>query len=637
MQQALRFIAVFLLIWSALACNESHPLKLMTSSTAAPTTAPAVAITPHKDAQFHIDMKKSVGYLASDELEGRLIGTPGIQNAAEYIADNFSQLGLQTLPGLKSYFQPFSMVTRVDPDPARTALLLDDRPLKLGDDFLPLRVSAEGEVHGPVVFVGYGITDPKKNYDDYADIDVKGKIVLLMRYEPQDKTGKSQFADKADDWSADATIPQKVRVATEHGATGVVLVNTPLHHTDEGLIPFFRRYPFGAKIGVSQVTVEAADELLKRAGSPDLKTLETHIDDSLKPQSVAIGNASIKMTFAQKKTEASVENVVGMLPGKGPHADEYVVIGSHYDHLGHGGPGSLAPWSHGIHHGADDNASGTTAMMALADRFAHLGPQARSIVFIAFTGEEEGLIGSQYFVGHSPIQLDKVVAMLNLDMVGRVSGEKLLIGGKGTAANFPDLVRKADEGLPLKLDEFGKGGIGPSDHTSFALKKIPVLFFFSGLHLDYHRPTDTADKINYAGMAEVVQLGEKLVGELTTMPRQTYNGSFDASGLLQMNGPTSGPSSHGSRASLGAIPDYSQGEDAKGGMRIGGIMPGSPAEKAGLRQGDLVTDFGGTKIDNMIDYTNALGKARPGESLKLKLLRDGKPLEIEATPAARKD
>jgi hypothetical protein len=278
-------------------------------------------------------------------------------------------------------------------------------------------------------------------------------------------------------------------------------------------------------------------------------------------------------------------------------------------------------------------------MMELADRFTHLGPQPRSIIFIAFTAEEEGLIGSQYFVSHPPVLLKDIVAMLNLDMVGRMQKEKLLIGGEGTADDFPKLVEQADKGLPLVLGEFGKGGIGPSDHTSFALKKIPVLFFFTGLHLDYHRPTDTADKINYKGMEEVVDLGQRVVHAMTTMPREKYVGKYDASGLLAMAGPSSQPSQNpsGSRASMGAIPDYSQGEDAKGGMRIGGITPGSPAEKAGLQQGDLITEFNGTKIDNMMDYTVALGQAKPGQAVAVKILREGKPLEVKATLAVRKD
>jgi hypothetical protein len=618
-------------MWGALAAT----LVFSAAIRAEPPTAPQL------DPSFHVDARDSIGFLASDALEGRMIGTPGIDRAADYIATAFSKLGLQPLPGLDGYFQRFELVTKTDPDPEKTSLKLAGNSLKLEKDYLPLRMSAQEHAEGSVVFVGYGINDPQHNYNDYDGIDVKGKVVLVMRFEPIDDKGKSRFTTDKDDWSVNATIAQKVRVAVDHGAAGMILVNPPLHHDDEGLIPFTRRDALSSKIPLIQVTTERAEELLKKGAAADLKTLQNEIDQNQKPHSVDLNHASAEMSFAIKQTKSKVENVAAMLPGKGDHADEYVIIGAHYDHLGHGGPGSLAPWSHGIHHGADDNASGTTAMMELADRFAHLGPQPRTLVFIAFTGEEEGLLGSQHFVSHSPIPLDKVVAMLNLDMVGRVSGEKLLIGGKGTAPNFEKLIADADEGLPLKLGEFGKGGIGPSDHTSFALKKIPVLFFFSGLHMDYHRPTDTADKINYEGMKEVADLGERVVKALAVMPREKYNGSYDASGLAQMAlGPTSGPAERqpsGPRPSLGAIPDYAQGEDAKGGMKIGGIMPGSPADKAGLRQGDTVTKFNNDNIDNMMDYTNALAKTKPGQTAKLTIVRDGKAMEIEATLAVRKD
>lgn len=618
-----------LLIWSLLttaaACNAARPQHLS-----------AGADAPHADPAFHVDMKKSVEYLASDQLEGRMVGTPGLELAADYIAGNFKNLGLQTLPGLEGYFQPFKMVTRTDPDPEKSAVVIGDQALKLGKDFIPLRASAEARVEASAVFAGYGVTDRARHYDDYANIDVKGKIVLVMRFEPQDRQGKSKLA--GDDWSVDATIEQKVRNAIEHKAAGILLVNAPLHHDDEGLIPFSRRDVLASSVPLIQITSSAADELLQHAGRPDLKTLEFQIDEAPQPASLELKNVSVRMSVGIRRTEKQVKNVVGLLPGKGEHADEYVVIGAHYDHLGLGGANSLTPWIHGIHHGADDNASGTSAMMELADRFAHLGPQPRSLIFIAFTGEEEGLFGSSYFVGHSPVPLDKIVAMVNLDMVGRIRNDQLLIGGEGTAADFPKFVEAADKGLPLRLGEFGKGGIGPSDHTSFALKKIPVLFFFSGMHLDYHRPTDTSDKINYQGMEEVVDFGQRLVQLMATMPREKYNGSFDARGLAQMAGPTTARANPvGSRASMGAIPDYAQGEDAKGGMRIGGIVPQSPADKAGLKQGDVVTEFNGVKIDNMMDYTVALGRAKPGQVVSVKALREGKPLEVKATLVVRSE
>ena len=610
------------------------PASWLLSAAVAPSTAPAVATRPQVNPAFHIDLRQSVEYLASDDLDGRMIGTPGIEKAAGYIADNFLKLGLKPLPGLNGYFQPFRTTTRVEPDRGKSSLSLGGSTLKLGDEFLPLRASAEKTVSGPVQFAGYGIDDPSRNDDDYAGIDPHGKIVLIMRFEPHTPQGKSVFAGGGDEWSKNATIPRKIEAAVAHGAAGIILVNPATFHDDDGLIPFDRRLGFNAPVPVAQISVSAADAVLKLAGAPDLRSLQTKVDQTRKSVSFSLTNISARLSVAFKRTEKQIENVAAMLPGEGPAADQYVVIGAHYDHLGHGGPGSLAPWSHGIHHGADDNASGTAAMMAIADRFVHLGPQPRTLIFIAFTGEEEGLLGSEYFVSHSPVRLDQIVSMLNLDMVGRVRNDQLLIGGEGTAADFPKLIEKADEGLPFKLGEFGRGGIGPSDHTSFALHKIPVLFFFSGLHMDYHRPTDTADKINYAGMKDVVSLGVKVVQAMTTMPRPKYNASYDASGMAQMTGPGS---SHGSHASLGAIPDYSQGEDATGGMRIGGIMPGSPSDKAGLRQGDIVARFGDTPINNMIDYTNALGKAKPGQPIKLKIIREGKPLEVEATPVAKKD
>lgn len=615
-----------------LACGMA---RVQAATNLQPSTVPASAV-PRPDPTFHVDMRAAVIYLASDELEGRKVGTPGLQKAADFIADDFGKLGLKMLPGLGNYFQPFSMITRVDPDPAKTSVLVNGRQLELDHDYVPLRASAESAIEAPVAFAGYGISDAAKHYDDYASLDAKGKIVLVMRFEPQDKDGKSRFAGKDDQWSTDATIPQKVQAAVDHGAVGVILVNPAMHHDDEGLISFRSAFPFGSKLPLMQVTNAVAESMLKDAHQADLKTLESRIDSDLKPESTQLNDVSAKLAFGIHRTEAQVENVAALLPGQGPHANEYVVIGAHYDHLGHGGPGSMAPWSHGIHHGADDNASGTAAMLELADRFAHLGPQARSIVFIAFTGEEEGLIGSSYFVSHPPVPLSNVVAMLNLDMVGRMSGEKLLLGGEGTAPAFPTLLEKADEGLPLKLGQFEKGGFGPSDHMSFARKKIPVLFFFSGLHVDYHRPTDTSDKINYKGMDEVVEFGAKLVEELTTMSRQLYDGRYDSQSMLHMAGIGSSGSTHGGSASFGTIPDYSQPDDSKDGMRVGGVVPGSPADKLGLHEGDMMVEFNGTPIGNKMDYTMALGKAKPGQTVRVKAMRAGKSIEVEATLAARK-
>jgi Zn-dependent M28 family amino/carboxypeptidase len=608
-----------------LACNATHAESTQYPF---PTTAPSA---PRPDPNFHVDPKTTIEYLASDELEGRLIGTPGLQRAADMIASDFSKLGLQTVPGLRGYFQPFEMTTSVDPDAPKTPLAAGEKTFSLQKDFMPLRFSAEKQGSGGVVFAGYGEANMENNYIDYEGIDVKGKIVLVMRFDPQDpNTGKSRFANKDQEYSSHAALQDKVNTAVHLGAAGVIFVNPPINHANEGMLPFGRAAGSSAPIPVVQVSTQTADEILKLGGAPDLKTLESQIDQSGKPDPIELKNVTVKMSVAFQRTQKSVQNVAAMLAGKGPHADEYVVVGAHYDHLGHGGPNSLAPWSHAIHHGADDNGSGTTAMLAIADKFAHAGPQARSVIFIAFTGEEEGLIGSEYFVNHPPVPLEKVAAMLNLDMVGRISSDKLLIGGMGTAADFPDLLKKADETVGLKLGEFGKGGVGPSDHMSFAMKKIPVLFFYDQMMIDYHRPSDTADKINFKGLEEVADLGYRVATAMATMPRQPYNSSYDAQGLSQMS------VGYGSKAALGVVPDYSQGEEGTGGVKISGTVAGSAAEKAGLKANDVIFQFGDKKLENLIDLTNALGAAKPGQKIKLGVMRDGKRVEMEATLTERK-
>ncbi len=604
---------------------------------AIPTTQQA---QPSPEPGFHVDMKSAVEYFASDELEGRGVGSEGLVKAGDYVAHAFSALGLRTLPGLDGYFQPFTMVTATSPDP-KTTLSMGDKKYDLEKDYAVASFSGEGAIEGPVVFVGYGISSKEHAYDDYAGFDLKGKIALAMRFEPHNEKGTSRFAK--DDWSADATLAAQSegrRRSWRHCAGACESSDfSPRRHSPS----FFRRSGGGrASIPVIQVKQPVADSWLKSGSAPDLKTLQEVIDKAAKPGSVALPNVTVKGFIAIQRTEKTVRNVLGLLPGKGPHADEIVVIGAHYDHLGHGGPGSLAPGSHAIFHGADDNASGTATVLKLADYFVHQGPQARTLLFATWTAEEEGLIGSQHFVEHPPIPLDRIVADLNLDMVGRIRANVVYIGGAGTAPAFDKMLDEADKGFvdpqgkaepPFELKSFGRGGYGPSDHMSFALHKIPVLFFFSGMHADYHRPTDTSDKINYAGMEEVAQFGEKLVTELIDMPRQTYvevNDSGNA--MAHMTG-------GGTRVTLGVVPDYSEGTEQTQtrGVRITGTVPGSPAAAAGLKEGDIIMQFGADKIDSLYDLSDVLGKSKPGDKIKLGVMRAGKRVELEATLSAKSE
>jgi hypothetical protein len=598
-------------------------------------TLPAFAAPATRAARIP-DAKTTLYYLASDELEGRGIGTRGLDKAADYLAKQFGQIGLKpaAAPGMQGYFQPFEMTTASEVAPG-TKLSSGDRIFTVKQDFIPLSFSAEKDFAGDVVFAGYGISSDKYKYDDYAGLDVKGKVVLIMRFEPRNEKGTSAFT--GDDWSTEAHLTTKAKVAHEHGAAGILLVTPPDsgNSAAEGLMPFAGG-PGGvgggaAKIPGVQIKQSVADELLKRGGGPDLKTLAGKIDSTASPASFALAGVSVKGNIDIDHKRAPVKNVVGMLSGSGSRANEYIVIGAHYDHLGYGGMGSLAPTTRAIHNGADDNASGTTALLQIAERLADGPPPPRSIIFVAFTGEEEGIIGSDYFVDHPPVPLSDIVAMLNLDMVGRLKDEVLYVGGTGTAKNFDEIIKQADEHSKLSWKDTGKGGLGPSDHMAFGLKKIPVLFFFTGLHPDYHRPTDDADKVNYKGLDEVIDFVTDVAQRVAAMPRQQYVAAFDSQSM-KMGTPSA------SRVSLGVIPDYSTmgNGGGGGGVKISGTSPGSPAAKAGLKEGDIIIQFGDAKLDSLYDLSDSLGKAKPGDKVHLKIKRGPETVETDATLVERK-
>ena len=259
-------------------------------------------------------------------------------------------------------------------------------------------------------------------------------------------------------------------------------------------------------------------------------------------------------------------------------------------------------------------------------------PLPRSVLFALFAGEEEGLIGSDYFVKHPPLPLDHVAAMLNMDMVGRLKNDDLLIGGAGTARGFDAIVADAVAGTGLHTSTFERGGLGPSDHMSFALRHIPVLFLFTGLHADYHRPTDTADKVNYAGIDRIVTVAQRIVVAMANMPRQPYDNSSDGQSIFAA---TAGHGSDAGRALLGVVPDYG-GDNGTGGVAISGVGPGTPAASAGLRGGDRLVGFNEKRLDNLTDLSEALAEAKPGDGVDAHVLRDGKPLVLHATLGERK-
>src|SRR5580692_5376918 len=438
-----------------------------------------------------------IKFLASPEMRGRATGSPELEKAAAYIRDQFRGMHLKPISG-DSYYQNFDVTTS-----ARLGKKNDlayttgagSQSLTFQQDFIPLNLSSAGEVSGNVVFAGFGITAPEYNYDDYAGVDVKGKIVLLLRHEPQEFDEKSVFEGKV--YTAHSQIFSKAANAKFHGAKAVLLVNDVGTHTGDAddLEKFGATAgPDNSGIEFVQVKANVVNRWLALSGKK-LETIESDIDKDLHPESFALPEKlHLDMDVDIGREVKTVHNVGGYIPGD---TSEYVVIGAHYDHLGLGEQFSMAPSLAGtVHPGADDNASGTAGVIELARWFSKQPKPHRGILFLTFAGEELGLLGSSYYVNHPELPLDRAVAMINLDMIGRVREGKVYIGGAGTGSNLRATLEPILARYPLHMDFSDTTGYGSSDHTSFTTKQIPVLFFFSGLHADYHKPSDTWDKID---------------------------------------------------------------------------------------------------------------------------------------------
>ncbi|MGA2498411.1 MAG: M28 family peptidase, partial [Tepidisphaeraceae bacterium] len=543
-------------------------------------------------------------------------------------------LGLRPPPGQESYFQPFDYTVITGPS-AQTALSAAGKSYSLNTHLMPVAMSAEKEFSGSLAFVGYGISGAKEKdggqiYDDYAGVDVKGKVVLAMRFEPHDAKGKSRIARI--DFSEFAALNRKARAAADRGAVALLVVQPPNHHGGDALSPMGRRQMDAVSIPVVQVTQAVANEMLAAAGLKNLREYQNEIDGSFKPQSADSGSVVVKGSVVFERITNKLRNVMAWLPGNGPHSEEIIVIGAHYDHLGRGGPGSRSPRSHEIHHGADDNASGTAALLELARILSSGTPLPRSVLFMAFSGEEMGLLGSLYWVDHPTVPIADIKAMINLDMVGRLKDNVLQVGGTGTAPAFEHLIDNLPAGKSFTLKTTWKDGRAPSDITSFVARRIPGLFLWTGFHEDYHRPTDTSDKINYNGEARIVDLTAQAAVEVAYLPRKALAYTAPPPATQPATPATTRP---GAGVSLGVIPDYSA-ETGAGGVKITGTTPGSAADKAGLHPGDVLIRFGGRKIENLYDLTDVLNAGTPGVPVKLQVIRNGQELELEATPTPRR-
>src|SRR3989442_4311557 len=487
-------------------------------------------------------------------------------------------------------------------------------------DFIPLSFSEDVSLEAPVVFAGYGITAPEYHYDDYQGIDGKGKIVTVLRPEPQEFDEKSVFAGKQ--FTTHAEIVHKAINARNHGAAAMVLANDVGNHAGQPdeLVRFGSLAgPEEMKLAAMQVKAAVADEWLKPSGQ-SLESLRSAIDKDLSNHSFALNPAArLSLKVDVERIRKKVANVVAVLPGR--NQDECIVVGAHYDHLGLGDQHSLAPSQIGqIHHGADDNASGTAGVLEIA-RLASRNKREwkRSVLFIAFAGEELGLFGSSYFTNHPTIPLKNTMAMINMDMIGRLNNDRLFIGGVGTSADFRSELEELNKTVKLQLD-YSDSGYGASDHMSFNAKKIPVLFIFSGLHSDYHKPSDTSDKINSNGAVKILSLVYLMLDKIATdVGRLEYV-------EVQQPPQPSGGGGGGYGPYFGSVPDFR--DDLKG-VLFADVQNNSPAGKAGLKPGDLMVEFDGKPIQNLYDFTYALRSKKPGDKVVVVVKRNGQDIRAD--------
>lgn len=666
------------------------PILAIAISIAALAQQPASQIAPSAER-----LRSHVTYLASDALEGRRTGTPGANGAAQFIAGEFVRLGLK--PGTLSeraprtrgeaqsrFLQRFPYIAGVElgknnsmqlspqasTQPAggsgTTAAVLN---FGVGDDWVPVGFSSSARVvDAPLAFVNYGITAPELNHDDYVGSRVAGYIAVAFSGTPDGDNPHGRFGRYED-------LRYKAIAARNAGAKGLIIITREVNFKDDPLSRL--RYDHNssdASLPVVAVSRQSAERMLQAGGLVNsISQLETAIREMI-ATAARLGRTgerdktlearlldSVRVTLQTDiiRREVAAANVIGILEGSDPNLKhEAIVIGAHYDHLGRGGAGSLAQREGEVHHGADDNASGTAGMIELARIFSNQRPKPRrTIVFAAFSGEEEGLLGSNYYVNHPSVPVANTVAMINMDMIGRMKDRKLVIGGVGTAPEWRAMIERANllqgltvtasstthpsSSLPMVVGSNGdtvvsndatkqflltlnEDGFGPSDHSSFYAKQIPVLFFWTGTHPDYHKPSDTAEKINYHDEIRILAMVARIVRDVDASDkRPTYQVA---------KSPAAGRSI-GFRVYLGTIPNYADSTD---GLLLDGVRDDSPAAQAGLKAGDRIVKMAGRDVRNVYDYTSALGEMKAGHEYEVEITRGSERLKLKLTPTGRK-
>ncbi len=588
-------------------------------------------------ARFHAHVMA----LSNEFFEGRAPGTHGNLLAQDYIQFYFTRAGLEpafSIDGEPTFRQPFNVsgdVIVTDADFAWTAAG-DSRQLEAEEDFNVLGISGTGNAEGDLVFVGYSIDAGPDDYTNYPlhSEDLNGKIALILRFEPMDENGKSKWQDVSG-WSNNASLLPKIRAAVERGAAGVILVGTPGADDDRATrLESAARTRFGTAVDVPVVmmSVDAADTMLKKADAQgrSLKDLRLLADEKDTAGPIAL-NARIALTTGIEIEQIPTANVGAVLRGKGALANEYVVIGAHYDHLGYGQFGSRARDAEGvIHPGADDNASGTSGVLMLAEDLHKAyealpdNADARSILFLTFSAEESGLNGSRYYTENPSVALSQISAMINMDMIGRLRDNKFEIGGVGTAEGFEDFVRPIFDASGIEITAT-RGGQGPSDHASFYAKDIPVLFLFTGLHEEYHTPQDVGATVNFGGGARIAELAGDLAMALAT---RQGSFTFTSTGTTSRQGAVRGVS-----VRLGIAPgNYA---DDMPGVTVGEVYEGTSAADAGIQKGDRIIRWGGEELPDVGAMMERLAAHKPGDVVEMVIVRNGVEQTVAVTMKAR--
>jgi hypothetical protein len=600
----------------------SAALVLAAGCAAWPPREPPLPPAPPIDAAR---IEAGVRWLADDARDGRGAGTQGLEAAAAWISDAFRSAGLTPGGDGGGYLQRFEMPVSIRV--VREALRAGDLEFAPRRDFAALLSSADASVRGPLAFAGYGISAPEQGYDDWAGLEVAGAVALAL----DDRPGGGEGPFAGVHANAYLSRAHKISNARDRGAVALLLAPSVADSEDAELLeasqPSANPGQQSSGIPVLSLSRVAAERLVALAGGPSLALRQREIDATLRPASQALPGVELALEVEIERRIGSAANVVGVLEGSDPRLRrEAVVVGAHYDHLGRGEFGSLAPQRRGeVHNGADDNASGTAGVIELARAFSGVARTRRTLVFAAFAGEEIGLFGSRAYVESPAVPLAETVAMLNLDMVGRLREGRLVVFGTDSSPSFPSLVRRALRGLDLEAS-FGEGGFAPSDQTSFYGRGVPVLMFFTGAHAEYHTPEDDASRVDAEGEARVLAAAYRAVHALA-----------DAEGrpeLVAAKAPAPAAAGGGYGPYLGTIPSFGAPEGP--GVLLQGVVPGSPAEKAGIRAGDRIVAFDGTSVANLEEYAARLFAARPGQEVRIALVRGGNEIEVVARLGRRR-